>query len=100
MVGKNKRTWYSPVAEIYYQARPSYPQALIDFAIATANLDFNSEILEIGCGAGNATVPFARSNASITCIEHNREFCAEAIQNTQQFPKVEVCHQSFEEWQL
>ncbi|MEL6927030.1 MAG: class I SAM-dependent methyltransferase [Cyanobacteria bacterium J06600_6] len=100
MVENSKRTWYSPVADIYYEARPAYPQALIDFALATVNLNSNSRILEIGSGAGNATVPFARTNASITCVEHNREFCAEGIQNTQQFPNVTVCHKSFEEWQL
>ena len=97
---ENKRNWYSPVAEIYYEARPNYPQTLIDFAIAYTNLNSNSEILEIGCGAGNATIPFAETNASITCIEHNQKFCSLVKQNTKQFSKVRVCHQSFEEWEL
>lgn len=95
-----KRSWYSPVAKIHYEARPNYPQELIDFAIASTHLDSKSKILEIGCGAGNATVPFARSNAAITCIEHNREFCFQVRQNCQQFSKVKICHCSFEEWQL
>ena len=95
-----KRSWYSPVAKIYYEARPNYPQELIDFAIASTHLSSKSKILEIGCGAGNATVPFARSNAAITCIEHNREFCLQARQNCRQFSQVEICHCSFEEWQL
>ena len=96
----SKRNWYSPVAKIYYEARPNYPQELIDLAIASTHLSSKSKILEIGCGAGNATVPFARSNASITCIEHNREFCLQARQNCQKFPKVKICHCSFEGWQL
>ena len=96
---EQKRNWYSPVARIYYEARPNYPQELIDFAIASTHLDFKSKILEIGCGPGNATIPFARSNASITCIEHNREFCIQARQNCRQFPQVKICHCSFEEWQ-
>jgi len=96
----DKRTWYSPVADIYHDARPSYPQALIDFAIAHTHLNSDSKILEIGCGSGNATVPFARSNIAITCIEYNQEFCGLAKQNTKQFPKVEICHKAFEEWQL
>ena len=95
-----KRTWYSPVADIYYEARPDYPQELIDLAIALTNLDSESKILEIGCGAGNATIPFARTNATITCIEHNREFCFQAQQNSKLFPKVEICYSSFAEWQL
>ena len=95
-----KRTWYSPVAKIYYQARPNYPQELIDLAIASTGLNSKSQILEIGCGAGNATVPFAQSDAAITCIEHNREFCIQAQKNCQQFSRVEICNCSFEEWRL
>ena len=95
-----RRAWYSPVADIYYEARPDYPQELIDLAIALTNLDSDSKILELGCGPGNATIPFAKSNIAITCIEYNREFCSQAQQNSKPFPKVKICHSSFAEWQL
>ena len=95
-----KRTWYSPVADIYYEARPNYPQELIDSAIAHTNLDSESKILELGSGAGNATIPFAKSNAAITCVEYNREFCFQAQQNSKPFPKVKICQSSFAGWQL
>lgn len=99
-LANKKRTWYSPVAEIYLEARPNYSQVLIDCAIAHTKLNSDSQVLEVGSGPGNATIPFARSGASIKCIEHNRDFCLLAQQNTKQFSKVEIYHCSFEEWEL
>ena len=63
-----KRTWYSTIAEIYLEARPKYPQALIDYAITFAHLDSNSNILEVGCGPETRQFPLLiwvlRYNAS------------------------------------
>ena len=95
---EQKKTWYSPVADLYYRARPKYPQQLITQAVTLARLDSNSTILEIGCGPGNATIPFARLGALITCIEPNQEFYHLARQNCLQYTNVRISHTSFEEW--
>lgn len=95
---EQKKIWYSPVADIYYRARPKYPQSLVNKAVTLAQLNSSSKILEVGCGPGNATIPFAQSGISITCIEPNLEFCRLARQNCQQYAKVKICHTSFEEW--
>ena len=46
---EQRRTWYSPVADIYYNARPHYPKELIDRSVALAQLDSDASILEVGC---------------------------------------------------
>lgn len=95
-----KRTWYSPVADIYYKARPRYPQELINRAVVIAKLSSNSKILEVGSGPGNATVAFAQLGAYMTCLEPNQEFCHLAEQNCAPYPKVKIYNTSFEEWEL
>ncbi|MEH2323513.1 MAG: class I SAM-dependent methyltransferase [Nostoc sp.] len=97
---EQRRTWYSPVADVYYNARADYPKELIDRSVALAQLDSDASILEVGCGPGNATVAFAQFGFSMTCIEPNQDFCHLVQQNCDQYPKVTICNTSFEEWEL
>lgn len=97
---EQKRTWYSPVADVYYKVRPRYPQELINRAVVLAQLCSNATILEVGCGPGNATVAFAQLGFSMTCLEPNQEFCHLAQRNCAPYPKVKICNTSFEEWEL
>lgn len=66
---EDNRELYSDVAELYHRHRPDYPQQLIDHAIESANLQPNSELLEIGCGPGTATLAFASRDLRIHCVE-------------------------------
>lgn len=95
---EQKRTWYTPVAEIYYNARPAYPQEHISRAIAMAQLSPDTSILEVGCGPGNATVAFARFGFAMTCLEPNPDFCRLAQRNCAPYPNVKICNNTFEEW--
>jgi len=97
---EQRRNWYSPVADIYYDARPPYPKQLINRSIALAQLSANASILEVGCGPGNATVGFAQFGFSMLCVEPNPDFCRLAQHNCDQYPNVTICNTSFEEWNL
>lgn len=97
---EQRRNWYSPVADIYYNARPPYPKQFIDRSIALAQLSADASILEVGCGPGNATVAFAQFGFSMLCVEPNPDFCRLAQQNCDQYPNVTICNTSFEEWSL
>jgi len=97
---EQRRTWYSPVADLYYNARPRYPKQLIERSVALAQLSSNASILEVGCGPGNATVDFAQFGFSMTCIEPNQDFFHVAQHNCDRYPKVTICNTSFEEWEL
>lgn len=97
---EERKSWYSPSAEAYNKTRPRYAQILLDRVAEVAKLSANSQILEVGCGPGTATVGFARLGCSMLCLEPNPDFYYLACENCQSYPKLEICNTSFEEWQL
>jgi SAM-dependent methyltransferase len=97
---EQRKRWYSDAAQAYYEARPRYPQALIDRAIELAQLDANSAILELGCGPAIATVDFAALGCQLEGIEPNPDFYRLARQVCQPYPNVRLHNCTFEEWEL
>lgn len=93
-----RKVWYSRAANAYNQARPHYPPALVEQVINTAQMSATSDVLEIGCGPGTATVSFAPLVGSIECVEPNPDFTQLAQQNCQPYPNVTIHNTSFEEW--
>ncbi|MEW6491626.1 MAG: class I SAM-dependent methyltransferase [Cyanobacteriota bacterium] len=97
---EQRKNWYSEVADAYNRARPRYPKELIDRAVEVAQLHKDATILEVGCGPGIATIPFARFGFSIVCLEPSQEACQLARQNCASYPSVEITNTTFEEWEL
>lgn len=95
-----RKNWYSEVADAYNKTRPRYPQAIIDRAIELAELPPSANILEIGCGPGIATVPFAELGFSMLCLEPSQSAFQLARQNCAAYPSVRIQNLTFEEWEL
>jgi ubiquinone/menaquinone biosynthesis C-methylase UbiE len=55
-----QRFTFDQVASVYREARPGYPDALVDDVVSYADLKPNDRILEVGCGTGQATMSFAK----------------------------------------
>ena len=68
-IDRTKRTSFDRVADTYEENRQDYPAELIDDILALSGIQQDGEILEIGCGPGNATIPFAKRGYKITAIE-------------------------------
>jgi SAM-dependent methyltransferase len=97
---QQRKTWYSSVADAYNKTRPRYPQAIVDRVVELSQLTPSSNILELGCGPGNATVSFAQKGFSMVCIEPAPGSFQLARKNCVSYPNVEIINISFEEWQL
>jgi SAM-dependent methyltransferase len=97
---EQRKQWYSSAAQAYYEARPRYPQVLIDRAIAIAQLDADSSILELGCGPAIATGDFAKLGCQLEAIEPNPDFYQLAQQVCHSAPNVRLHNCTFEEWEL
>jgi SAM-dependent methyltransferase len=94
------RTTFDEAAALYDEVRPGYPEELFDDVVTLSGIPFEGRILEIGCGTGQATVPFARRGYSILCIELGENLAALARRNLEGFPCTEVRTGAFEEWPL
>lgn len=81
----------------YEETRPGYPKELIQDIITISNIPKDGLILEIGCGTGQATIPFAEQGYSMTCLDIGRELLARAVQNCAAYPQVEFELSSFED---
>lgn len=92
------RAAFNGDAQLYDAMRPDYPQALIEAVIALAALPPNGRILEIGCGTGQATLPFAQRGYAITCVELGAELAAVAQAKFRSYPNVEIINMAFEAW--
>jgi SAM-dependent methyltransferase len=67
-----------------------------DDICALSTIPDGGDILEIGCGTGQATVPFAQRGYRIRCVEMGAELAALARRNLATYPTVEVLSGTFE----
>jgi SAM-dependent methyltransferase len=90
------RAKFDEVAALYDAVRPGYPAELYDNIRALSGVSDGGDILEIGCGTGQATLPLAQRGYRITCVELGAELAALARRNLAAYPNVEVRVGAFE----
>jgi SAM-dependent methyltransferase len=95
-----QKATFDAAAELYDQARPSYPEALADAVVNLAELQPDSHLLEIGCGTGQATQLFARRGYTLLCLEPGENLAALAAHNLRAYPRVTIQPTTFEAWPL
>ena len=93
-----QRFAFDQIADVYRAARPDYPEALIDDVISYADLKQNDNILEVGCGTGQATKSFAKRGFSILAIDPGPETLRGARESLADFSNVEFLETTFEAW--
>lgn len=69
---------FDSVAELYAEVRPGYLPALFDDLIAMGALGPSKAVLEVGCGAGQATVDLARRSARLVAIDPGERLISNA----------------------
>lgn len=94
----SQRNPWDEVAQTYDEARPSYPNELIDDLVDGACLSSESRLLEIGAGTGKATLQLAERGFRIHCVEPGRNLAAILEGKCSHFPNVSVDVATFEEW--
>ena len=92
------RETFNAAAQDYDAIRPGYPAQLIEDVIVLSALPEQGRALEIGCGTGQATLPFARRGLSILCLDIGPDLLAVAREKLRDFPRVQFQNVSFEEW--
>src|SRR5215831_21012437 len=95
-----RRESFDAVAKVYGQYRPPYPPEVIDSVVALSRLHNGSNVLEIGCGTVQLSLPLAKLGARLVAVELGPHLAALATQHLQQFPNARVEVSSFEDWPL
>jgi SAM-dependent methyltransferase len=94
------RTTFDEAASLYDEVRPGYPDDLFGDVVSLSGIRAGGRILEIGCGTGQATLPFARRGYRILCIELGKNMAALARRNLEGYEQAEVRTEAFEESSL
>ena len=88
---------FDKVAENYDKFRPGYVPELYQMVLQTKPLNADSKALEIGIGAGQATLPFLQTGCELKAVEygsHLAELCREKFK---EYPGFSVVNGKFED---
>jgi protein-L-isoaspartate O-methyltransferase len=86
-------------ANEYEKYRPPYPEQLFRDILEFAELKTNDEILEIGCGSGQATTGFVNLGYSnITAIELGENLAELTRQKFRNKQAIKIINSQFEIW--
>lgn len=101
-MGSDKRpnSPFDEVAGLYDEVRPGYPEKLVEDVVALSGIPEGGRILELGCGPGKATLPFARRGYVMICLEPGQKMTQLAARHCRPFADVQIENTSFEEWPL
>lgn len=90
---------FGPIAALYDAARPGYPPAVVDLALAQAAAAA-PRILEVGCGSGQATELFARAGFPLLASDPSPDLLDLARRRLAAYPNVAFIEGSFEDLEL
>lgn len=93
------KTTFNTAATLYEEVRPGYPEELIQDVIDLSGLEDHSRILEIGCGTGKASRPFAERGYELVCLDIGADLIVVAREKLKAFPNVSFVEQAFEGWE-
>ncbi|HUS78547.1 MAG TPA: class I SAM-dependent methyltransferase [Patescibacteria group bacterium] len=91
-------TSFDEAARDYDEVRPGYPEELVEDVIALSGIPDGGRILEVGCGTGQATIPFAEWGYRMVSIDVGGELASMARSKCSRYPSVEVLTVSFEDF--
>ncbi len=94
-----RRLSFGGVAELYDEARPSYPAAMVNEIIEETRWGSPRRALEVGAGTGKATLLFAQRGVTVHAIEPSAEMAALARRSCGQLQGVTIERTEFERWE-
>jgi SAM-dependent methyltransferase len=92
------RFTFDRAADLYGAVRPTYPDSVFDDICDTADLGHDDAILELGCGAGQATRGFLRQGLQVLALDPGAELLRVARQSLASFQGVQFIQSTFEDW--
>src|SRR5512135_1951250 len=94
------RSVFNEDAAAYDAIRPDYSVQLIEDVLSFSQIPAGGRILEVGCGTGQASLPFAQRGYALLCIDIGEEMLKIARQKLEAFPQAAFWGGAFEDWPL
>ena len=88
---------FDTVAQRYAKMRPSYPDELYQCVLEYSGIGETSEVIEVGIGGGQATLPFLLSGCSLTAVEYGENLSNVCREKFKEFDKFKVITAKFED---
>ncbi len=82
-LGRSSCALFTGTAWHYARYRPGYPDAFLADLVARFHLDGTGRLLDLGCGTGQLTLPFAEHVASALGMDPEPEMLAEAARQAE-----------------
>lgn len=95
-INHSLRTTFGKVSSLYDKSRVTYPEELIEKIITYSKIKPNETILDVGCGSGQATLPFAQQSFQIIGLDISKDLLTIAKQKCSPFKKAKFKLSSFE----
>ena len=98
-MGNNKGLeWtFDTVASTYEKLRPGYCDELYKTIFDYAHINQESNVVEVGIGSGQATLPFLKTGCSLTAVEIGENFSKLCKEKFGAYPKFNVITSRFED---
>lgn len=87
---------FDTVASTYEKFRPGYPDELYRMILDYVALDSSSRAVEVGIGAGQATLPILRTGCAVTAVEVGEQFSRLCREKFKAYPRFSVITDRFE----
>ena len=98
MATVEQRFTFDEIGDLYDRYRPGYPEVLFEDLLSLSGISPSDRILEIGCGTGQATLPFAQRGYTMSCLEPGPRLASIARGNLADFSDIGVVCETFEAW--
>lgn len=91
---------FDTAASKYERMRPGYTEDLYKQIFDYCSIDEQSELIEVGIGGGQATLPFLKKNSHVTAIEYGKNLADICKEKFKDYTGFEVITSKFEDVEL
>ena len=87
---------FDTVADRYAKLRPGYVEDLYKMIFDYVPIDGSSNVVEVGIGGGQATLPVLQTGCTLTAVEYGENFSKLCEEKFKEYPNFSVITEKFE----